>query len=273
MVVMALLSLIVIALMGVFNSTQAAFRASVTQTDVLEGGRAAMDLITTDLRAMTAADGVSNTLAVNFYAGVSTAQPLVQPLVGSAYSRGYVLETVFLLSRQNQTWTGVGYHVDTASAGPLNPLYRFSMSTNVSALNGPAMIYRAFSQDVYNVTFTNSPPWSRLMEGVMGFRARAYDPNGVWLTNGYASLPVVPVKNAAFFGPMYGEVGVFMYSNALPASVEVELATLEDHVLSRAGTWVNGSAGQSNYLAQQAGKVHIFRQRANIPNVDPSVYQ
>ena len=53
MVVMALLSLIVIALMGVFSSTQAAFRASVTQTDVLEGGRAAMDLIAGDLRAMT----------------------------------------------------------------------------------------------------------------------------------------------------------------------------------------------------------------------------
>ena len=46
MVVVVLLSLIVIALMAVFNSTQSAFRASVTQTDVLESGRAAMDMIT-----------------------------------------------------------------------------------------------------------------------------------------------------------------------------------------------------------------------------------
>ena len=45
LVVMALLSLIVLALMAVFNSTQTAFRASVTQTDILEAGRAAMDLI------------------------------------------------------------------------------------------------------------------------------------------------------------------------------------------------------------------------------------
>ena len=30
---------------------------------------------------------------------------------------------------------------------------------------------------------------------------------------------------------------------------------------------------QSNYLAQQAGKVHLFRQRVAIPNVDPSAYR
>ena len=53
MVVVALLALIVMALMAVFNSTQTAFRAGVTQTDVLEGGRAAMDLIAADLRQMS----------------------------------------------------------------------------------------------------------------------------------------------------------------------------------------------------------------------------
>ena len=70
MVVMALLSLIVLALMAVFTSTQRAFRASVTQTDMLEGSRAALDLITTDLRAMTPSDGASNGIsgAVNFLA-------------------------------------------------------------------------------------------------------------------------------------------------------------------------------------------------------------
>ena len=70
LVTMTLLSLIVLALMAVFTSTQRAFRASVTQTDVLEGSRAAVDLITTDLRTMTPADGASNLIsgAVNFFA-------------------------------------------------------------------------------------------------------------------------------------------------------------------------------------------------------------
>jgi len=52
MMVVALLTLIMVALMSVFSSTQTAFRASITQTDVLEGSRAAMDLLTSDLRQM-----------------------------------------------------------------------------------------------------------------------------------------------------------------------------------------------------------------------------
>ena len=39
LVTLALLSLIVLALMTVFNSTQNAFRASLTETDILESGR------------------------------------------------------------------------------------------------------------------------------------------------------------------------------------------------------------------------------------------
>ena len=60
LVVMTLLSLIVLALMAVFNSTQQAFRAGVTQTDVLEGSRAAVDLITADLRGLTPSGGMTN---------------------------------------------------------------------------------------------------------------------------------------------------------------------------------------------------------------------
>ena len=63
LVAMTLLSLIVLVLMTVFNSTQRAFRSSVTQTDILEGSRAAMDLMTADLRNLTPSDGVSNNVA------------------------------------------------------------------------------------------------------------------------------------------------------------------------------------------------------------------
>ena len=57
LVTLALLSLIVLALMAVFNSTQKAFRASLTQTDMLESGRMAMGLIASDLEAMTPSYG------------------------------------------------------------------------------------------------------------------------------------------------------------------------------------------------------------------------
>ena len=60
LVVLGLLSLIVYALMAVFASTQRAFRASLTQTDTLEGGRAVMDLIASDLQTMAPTYTFSN---------------------------------------------------------------------------------------------------------------------------------------------------------------------------------------------------------------------
>ncbi len=289
MVVVTLLSLIVIALMGVFSSTQAAFRASVTQTDILEGGRAAMDLIAGDLRAMTPSGGATNLsnssnpawvladngqIPVNFFVAVNAAiPPLVQPLVASVSGtpRTNVLEDFFILSRENQTWTGVGYIVVTNTVqNSLYSLYRFSMSTNLSAANGPAVLFTNFINGISS--YTNSPPWSHLLDGVVDFRVRAYDPNGFWLTNGYPSGTSSTVKDTTLISPVYGEVSCYMFSNSLPASVEIEMATLEDRTLQRASIWPNGSIAQSNYLAQQAGKVHVFRQRVAIPNVDPAAY-
>jgi len=286
MVVMTLLTFIVLALMGVFGSTQTAFRASITQTDVLESGRAAMDLMTGDLRGMRSSLGFSNG-AVNFYAKTNQFQfasqsaPLIQPLVASGNSRVNVLEVFFVLSLENQTWTGTGYVVDTTSLTSVNPLYRFTMSTN--AASDPWRLFYSFTNDVARKNFTAgiagpnnniaSAGMSHMMDGVVTLRVRAYDRNGVWMTNGYFNLNRSTVKNVRFFPSALGEVGFYMYSNALPAAVEIEMATLEDRTLQRASIWPNGSIAQSNYLAQQAGRVHVFRQRVAIPNVDPAAYQ
>jgi hypothetical protein len=266
-------------LMGVFNSTQAAFRASITQTDVLEGGRAAVDLIAQDLKAMSPSFGFSNFngVAVNFYVTNNpNYSPLLQSLVGISnpnIQRTNVLENFFILSRENQTWTGTGYVVDTsATATGINPLYRFSMTTNVSALNGAVGLYDNF----LFTPLTNQLFWSRLVDGVVTLRVRAYNPDGLWMSNGFVNVADYRVKNVRFLpsnanAPTFGEVNFFMFSNTLPASVEIEMATLEDRTLQRAESL--GSANQSNYLAQQAGKVHVFRQRVAIPNVDPAAYQ
>ncbi len=272
LVVMTLLSFIVIALMGVFNSTQAAFRASLTQTDVLESGRAAMNLITGDLRAMSPSLGGSNG-AVNFYAGNNSVQlgsgatPLIQPLIASSKSRTNVLQNFFILSRENQTWTGTGYFVNPTATNAINPLYRFSMSMSASAFNSPAQLYTNF----LNAALTNQQYWSRLVDGVVTLRVRAYNPDGVWLTDGYFTRPSGLVKNVHFAPADLGEVGFTMYSNALPAAVEIELATLEDRTLQRAESRPMGPL-RNQYLTEQSSKVHVFRQRVAIPNVDTAAY-
>jgi len=275
MVVVVLLSLIVVVLMGVFNSTQTAFRASVTQTDVLEGGRAAMDLMAQDLKTMAPSLGASNG-AVNFFAANNpNYSPLVQSLTASPgnMQRTYVLQQFFVLSRVNQSWTGTGYVVVTNSTqGNLYSLYRFSMTTNVSAFNSPAQLYTNF----LTVSYTNSPPWSHLIDGVVELRVRAFDDNGGWMTNtlNFAGGQTNKNNNVLFLPPASGETGFYMFSNTLPASVEIEMATFEDRTLQRAGSF-GSYQGATNYLAgqNQSGKVHVFRQRISIPNVDPSAYQ
>ncbi len=297
LVVLVLLSMIVLALMTVFSGIQRAFRASITQTDTLEGGRAAMDMIANDLATMTPSYGVSNiafnqqvqgpsglqvncpvnfsaTLVANYF---SPPSPLYQPLLSSPSSalRTNVLENIFILSKGNingvPSWIATGYSVNTNLAdGTLYPLYRFYMTTNISA-GAPALLtmYDSFA---YFPNYNNSTNWSHLMDGVVDLTARAYDTNGVSITNGYMLPLNYHEQNVYSLGSPYLGISQFLFcSNAVPASVEIEMGTLEDHTLTHAESL--GGVNQSNYLANSIGQLHIFRQRVWIPNVDLSAYQ
>jgi prepilin-type N-terminal cleavage/methylation domain-containing protein len=301
LVTLALLSLIVLALMTVFNSTQKAFRASLTQTDILESGRLAMDLITSDLEAMTPSsslvmtnnplwylpsiDNGTNNDSVNFYADTNSGYtPLIQSLTASSQSRTNVLENFFSLSRQNiggsPSWVGTGYYVAANRPPPdtndIYALYRFYATTNVQAAP-PASLYNAF----LSIPLTNSVYWSHLVDGVVDLMVRPYDPNGLGMTNTYeynynGIINNTNInQNTLFLTPNQGLVGFLMYSNTVPASVEVEMGVLEDSTLQRAEGLPNVAPAyaQTAYLSNHVGQVHLFRQRVVIRNVDPTVYQ
>ena len=271
LVVVTLLAFIIIALMGVFSATQTAFRASVTQTDVLESGRAAMNLITGDLRAMSSSHG-TNDGPLNFSVTTYGYPSLNQPLIASGGSRTNVLQNLFILSQANlngvPTWYGTGYAVLLTPSNTYS-LYRFSTNHPV-AQAGAA--YNLFHTAYLN--FLNDPDnHSHLLDGVVGFRIHAFDTDGrlISYTNN------VIHTNSLLNQPR--EIGYFFYSNAIPAAVEIEMATLEDRTLQRAESrpfdlplpYPNDS--RTTYLEGQAGKLHIFRQRIAIPNVDPAAYQ
>jgi hypothetical protein len=293
LVVVVLLSFIVVALMAVFNSTQTAFRASLTQTDVMEGGRSVMGLIKTDLESLTPSFGNSNGVArvgfyyvtnapVNFcvvtnqYQYRSNSLPLLQSLTGSSSNRMNVLQKFFFITRQNSTWTGVGYVVDTTSSNYFNPLYRYSLTTNLSA---PGMPWGLYSNFLANSTLPVSPTnasLSHLQDGVVHLTVRAYDPNGYWMTNTVYGGRRFTNRNVWFPAPPgWGEITCYMFSNTVPASVSLELGMLEDRAIQRALSLPDIAPAwtRSNYLAQQSGKVHLFRQRIPIRNVDPSAYR
>lgn len=301
LVVSALLSLIVFALMSVFSSTQRAFRASVTQTGVLEGGRAAADLIASDLsRATPAFDRFYPLLnpfqnlaypqtAVNFFVATNAAyyQPLRQALpaaydgAGMQVYRTNQLEWFFVLNRQNTEWIGVGYIVNTASSQYFYPLYRFYQVTNTTV--NPALLFSNFVYDV-NAGCTNM---SHVLDGVVHLSLRAYDPNGKWVPDEYFGT-THSVTNTYFVAYSPGvETSFLMVSNALPASVELQLGVLEDRALARCqatrlygqpffnadGSIPPGNAVAWNYMQGLSGRVHLFRERVTIENADPTIYQ
>jgi type II secretory pathway component PulJ len=284
LVVVSLLSLIVLVLMTVFNSTQKAFRAGVTQTDVLEGSRAAIDLLVSDLKLMSPADGTTNPPGsgvgyydINFSAATNQVDyylPLVQSLPGSlgGFQRTNLLENLFWLSRQNlnghDSWVGIGYTVIATNISPLFPLYRFI--TNAPVSTDPTALYNEFNYAIQANAFTNAG-WSHIIDGVVDFRVQPYDVNGYAITNSfqYNSGIAASYPSTAF---SYGSTSFYFLSNAIPASVEIQMSTLEDAVLRRAASFGGQGISQSNYLSQQVGRTHVFRQRVLLPNVDPSAY-
>jgi len=285
LVVISLLAFIVLALMQVFSSTQQAFRASVTQTDVLEGGRATVELITSDLRQMTPSAGVSNfiTGSVNFFALDNSFDlptlaytPLSQNLPGGTLPRLNVLNYFFLLGRENTKWIGIGYAVASTNTSPLYPLYRFYAETNISA--SPLGLFNNFLNDMNAGRWTNM---SHVIDGVVNLVVRPYDINGYQMTNTYQfhAGQWTTNRNVWFSSPVSGEVGFYFFSNTIPATVELQMGILEDRALKRAESLPNNvPAAPPNdrrtlYLQDQSGKVHVFRQRVTIQNVDRSAYQ
>ena len=176
MVVVTLLALIIFALMTVFNSTQNAFRASVTQTDVLEGGRAAMDLIANDLKPMSPADLNQTNFVQNFYAR-RLPNGFTQSLPASSALRTNVMEDIFFITHENQNWKGVGYFVRTNSFHPGVPglgnvgwLYRFETNdSSAQFANNPDGLFAG-----YVLAFAGSNNVSPIIGGVMGFKVRAF---------------------------------------------------------------------------------------------------
>ena len=138
-------------------------------------------------------------------------------------------------------------------------------TTNGIGTNSPVGVFSAFNN------FFSNPPTvgSHLINGVVNFSVRAYDQNGYWINSAFTNF--TQTTNVTISLISGGEAGLLMYSNVVPAAVELNLAVVEDRALARAQSFPT-FASQTNYLSQQAGAVHVFRQRVIIPNVDRTAY-
>jgi hypothetical protein len=288
LVSVGLLSFIVLGLFAMFHQTQRAFRSSMTQSDILEAGRAVTEMIPRELEQMIPSRHSPYPLnpythGVNFYTEIPNSTPLTQPLPGNPLPRTNLLQDCFILLRQNQTWTGIGYCVrgiDTnhvlwypqAEPGKMGAgtLYRFT-ETLAGVQNGLAQDpSRLFGDFVSACQPGTSNTLTRICDGVIHFYFRAFDTNGVLITTNHTNIVVRYYPNLA-----PGEVGGYtFFSNALPATVEMELGLLEQYTWERYNS-IGDPAARRAYLQREdiSTRVHLFRQRIPIRNVDPLAYQ
>ena len=310
LVSVALLSFIVLGLFAMFNQTQRAFRSSMTQSDILEAGRAVTEMIPRELEQAAPSDRN----AVNFSAlMIPNYAPLTQLLptgnLPTQVARTNFLEDLFMLRRENQTWVGVGYCVRVADTnGALwypestpgilgaGSLFRFTATLPVlySGIRGdqksglpqdPSQLYVAFL-NASRPGLTN--PLPRICDGVIHFRLRAFAANGFPLfsdgkhtnacfrTNSLTTGWSVAAQTQVTPNLSYPDnlSGLYFWSNAVPASVEMELGLLEQHAWERYASIGNPTA-RLNYLRREdiSSRVHLFRQRIAVRNVNPLPYQ
>ena len=311
LVTVTLLSFIILGLFAVFNQTQRAFMTGMAQTDVLEASRAATDMLGRELEELTP----SGASAVNYYVSTPAAVPLTQPLPGSALGvpmvRTNFLQDVFILTRQNQTWTGIGYCVRVSDAqGGLWPaqdasgqafvgsLYRYSASLPViynsgnpsDPMNGlPQNPQPLYSNFVY---WANQPGAAvisnRVCDGIVNFRLRAFAPNGFPIYSPGAGTNAVFRTNSVNIGyslinQAYARPSMtaadgcdvfYTWGSTVPASLELELGMLEPRTFSRYNSIPDPIARRTYFQREEtSSRVQVFRQRIPIRNVDPSAFQ
>jgi prepilin-type N-terminal cleavage/methylation domain-containing protein len=313
LITVALLSFIVLGLLAMFQQTQRAFRTSMTLTDVLENGRNSMDLMTRGLEEMTPSRfpdflvGSTRYHTTNFYAQSSPLfqTPLRQGMPGTTFQgqsgtqdcRTNVVQNFFFLSQVNQDWIGVGYAVlpPFANAG-VGTLYRFSATASkyfapFLSISNQNAIQLAVQNMAQGLPVTNL---SRIADGIVHLRVQAFATNGFPLllrsfatngvfavaTNGVLLPPNLYSNVGKVFNtgcvsaPARGVLDYYFMSNAVPASLELELGVLEPKVLERYRALpVSLPQVQRNFLSNHVAQVHLFRQRIPIRNVDFSAYQ
>jgi len=255
MVAVGLLAVIIVALLAMFYQTQRAFRSGLTQVDILESGRAAMELITRDLQEAVASMDTStaNSQRTNVVSQFVQRTNLISrlavgfsPLQLANQDLSNVIQNVSFLRRFNDDWIGEAYRVSNAVAG-VGTLYRLVVTTNREAVAGPG----DFVGSLPSIEGNPNPNFARVADGVVHFRIVPFDPQGVFATNGPASA--IGGDSCAF------------WNDGLPSYVDVELALLEPRSLEQFRSKAN-QANATAYLQKQAGRMHFFKQRVQLRN-------
>lgn len=276
MVAVSLLAVIIVGLLAMFYQVQRAFRVGTAQVDVMEGGRATMNLITRDISEMTAAGfaGVNNCLILPSAPTQPYSSFSVQTLASGAARFNYLQDFCFL-SRVNDEWVATAYRVDNPTFGA-GTLYRWVQRTNAATIpftNFLAVSNLSFQINDINLAKDVQGNFRPVLDGVVGLTVTAFDKQGVSFHDSII-YPDANNQNERTHFESANDVHAFR-SDFVPAYVEVELAVLEPGAFEKFNARLDLNSPfplsierATNYLARQIGRTHIFRQRIPIRATD-----
>lgn len=268
MVAVSILAFMIVGLLAMFFHVQRAFRAGVTQSDVMEGGRALMSTLTRELQE-AAATSIAFTTNILIQPSPGTGnwgEASSQNLESGAARTNYLQDLAFL-TEANGEWKGIAYRFDNRNG--VGSLLR--LETSLPYESNPFIATNdllKFSDDFFKSTLVNNTNFRPVLDGIVHFFVTAYETNGyvhsaAWLPNapyGYAFT-----NHTSTAAEDMQARGLSFTNTLLPAYLEIELGVLESAAAEkfRANNDVNAATGQ-NYLKRQIGRTHLFRQRIPI---------
>src|SRR3954471_2352805 len=119
LVAVGLLAFIIVGLLAMFYQTQRAFRSSATQTDVLEAGRAVMQMLRQDLQEIHSTE---STAVINFKTLYDSQKSLpvvvdLPPQSAGGGTLSFTVNDLSFMKRLNDVWAAVGYRIDGGGLG------------------------------------------------------------------------------------------------------------------------------------------------------------
>ena len=282
LVAVAVLSAIVFVLFRIFDQTQKALRSNVAQVDVMEGGRAVIELLRRELEQMSTPGGATN---YSYYSGLRS-YPQSLDLPGPASARTNVFDGLYFVAPEpqnpsNRVWNAIMYQVLSRANLTPNNLTNPVFATNIAA-EGVGWLARAsvsvpLTQTNLAYTFpllSSTNPivlgeFQRLTDGVVHFRVTPLDSRGRPLhylhTNAY--LPFAASAPNRFRWPPSAPISAelvereYLFSgDRVPVFLELELGLLEPQVLERWRSLPTPDS-RARFLNQQSARIHYFQQR------------
>ena len=259
MVAVALLAVIIVGLLAMFYQVQRAFRVGTSQVDVMEGGRAAISLITREMQEVAAAGllDTTNLVIVLSDGGITTSQSLSSGEVQQNF-----LQDLCFLQRRNDDWTGVAYRFTNAITG-VGTLVRYSWSwpsdSNPAIASDTNSVMSGF---VCRLPANRPEGVSQVLDGVVHFQIEAYDANGI----PFSSDRIPLIVDDRYLHRNRGKNFYAFMSTNLPAYLDIELRVLEPSTLAKfrareQADLLSGTTTRLEYLGRQIGHTHVFRQR------------